>query len=77
MIINKDENFIDFGLNELMLYFDFNLLEIVYKNFDMKRWKKIFLIFILFVLLIKSMKKYIFLFIKILFCDRMVIFFYF
>lgn len=77
MIINKDENFIDFGLNELMLYFDFNLLEIVYKNFDMKRWKKIFLIFILFVLLIRSMKKYIFLFIKILFCDRMVIFFYF
>lgn len=27
-------------LNELILYFDFNLLEIVYKNFDMKRWKK-------------------------------------
>lgn len=33
---------ISLTLNELILYFDFNLLETVYKNFDMKRWKKNF-----------------------------------
>lgn len=31
---------ISLTLNELILYFYFNLLETVYKNFDMKRWKK-------------------------------------
>lgn len=54
---------ISLTLNELILYFDFNLLETVYKNFDMKRWKK--KISISFVLLTRSMRKHIFSSIKI------------